>query len=74
MNLRKKYKFILPEENIKKTQELKARLARAEIIFKEDSDFVLSLEEKLEKDFKTKPEVQKEYDENHLEEYDQNLL
>ncbi len=63
LNLRKKHKFILPDENTKKTEQIKARLAKAKMIFKEDSNLVLSLEEKLEKDFELKPEVQKEYDE-----------
>ena len=63
LNLRKKYKFIKPQENLEKTYDIRQRLARRKLIFKEDSNLVLSLEEKLDKDFEIKPEVQREYDE-----------
>ena len=63
LNLREKYKFIDPKENSEKTQILRERLAKAKIIYKEDSNLVLSLEEKLVRAFEMDPEVQKEYDE-----------
>ncbi len=63
LNLRKKYKFIYPEENSRRTDNLRQRLSQAKLTFKEDSNLVLSLEEKLRKDFELKPEVQKEYEE-----------
>ena len=61
--LRKKHKFIVPEENLEKTYDIRQRLARRKLIFKEDSNLVLSLEEKLDKDFEIKPAVQREYEE-----------
>jgi len=63
LNLREKYKFIEPQENFEKTQILRERLAKAKAIYKEDSNLVLSLEEKLGKAFEMDPEVQREYDE-----------
>ncbi len=63
LNLRKKYKFIQPQENLEKTYDIRQRLAKRKLIFKEDSNLVLSLEEKLDKDFEIKPEVQRQYDE-----------
>ena len=67
LNLRKKHKFILPAENIRKTETIKERLAKAKLVFKEDSNLVVSLQEKLEKDFETKPEIQREYEEIETE-------
>ena len=37
-NLREKNKFILPSENIKKTERIQERLAKAKLVFKEDSN------------------------------------
>ena len=65
-NLRKKHKFILPSENIRKTEGIKDRLAKAKLVFKEDSNLVSSLQEKLEKDFEIKPEIQREYEDIEL--------
>ena len=62
LDLRKKNTFIYPENNLDRTNNLRERLQSAKSIFKEDSNLVLSLEEKLQKDFQLKPEVQKEYD------------
>ncbi len=66
-NLREKNKFILPSENIKKTERIQERLAKAKLVFKEDSNLVVSLQEKLEKDFETKPEIQRKYEEIETE-------
>ena len=62
LDLRKKNTFIFPENNLDRTNNLRERLQAAKSTFKEDSNLVLSLEEKLQKDFQLKPEVQKEYD------------
>ena len=62
LSLRKKNTFIFPENNLDRTNNLRERLQSAKSTFKEDSNLVLSLEEKLQKDFQLKPEVQKEYE------------